>query len=1824
MRKMYVGLVTLLMVLLCVTGALAAHSDHTVCGVFITSGDCNGTTHEAGNEHGTVTGWKALPAAGATITANTRYYLEGDTTLTGPIVVNGSYSLNLCLNGYTLTMGVDGDVIQAGAGSTVTICDCSSAKTGKLVHASYKTGRAVYMKGSDSTYATLYVYGGTFSKHSVGDGEYGAAFYLENTFARMFDCEISGNSSGDEDAGTVYVTGYNSWSDLYLYKDAKICNNTSGLVGGVLVHGTRVSGLDDADKIPRLYMMGGEISGNRGRKGGGVKVSGYAQLWLSTGSINNNSAASYGGGVFVDNLITGTKYPYLYMCGSGSITNNTAPGGGGVFNRGYFLANSTGSIFGNSATLNGTGGGLHTAYGDTMIWQLTITGNTAERAAGGVYIGNGYNGGSLTFAVEKSDPSARYIRRNYVGGVENNVYLEDDSRIWVETASLEGGADIGVTVEMLEGSNTYRFLAANWDRSSAKLVDYLDYFVSDQGYTIAMDSYDYGIMTRALYTVDVTGGTGSGSYAPGDKVTVTATPAEGQTFVGWIAKGVTLTDPTAATVTFTMPDQNVTLKAGYATPHHHHQCGADDCDDGTHAADIEVDYQGWNGTTDIEVPRGGIAYYYLVDDVETTKTINIGMAGKLYLCLNGKTLSKNTAIVAEGRLYLCDCAGGGVITSPANAYNRGVEISPSGFMYMYGGEISGHSVTAKHGAGIYNQGVLYIYGGKITGNAATRNTTLEQGGYGGGVYSDDELIIYGGEISGNKANTAGGVYVYGDDASDLFQMTGGEISGNTATSSNGGMWINGQAAMTATLTGGTIRNNLAGVSGGGVGVSGQAKLHMSGMTFSGNKNTGSGGGGGLYLSGMTTNKALVQKCSFSGNDTSMYGGAISVSGCKVDLKDLIITGNYADNGGGGVSVIGSNNEVLIHNCTIIGNENEQIYGGGLYVGASGVTLSGDTTITGNTAAGKTVNMQLSSGVTTGGSVPKVTADFSGNVGVRTFYEPTATSGRPFIANAAGGAVTAAQMARFSSDEGYAKRINADGYGELYVSISLTVVNGFGSGDYAQNEAVTIIANEAPAGQTFDKWVITAGTATIASPTSANTTLTMGAADVTVEATYKTRNYSVLLSASPIAGGQVTGGGEYPAGSTVTLTATPNAGWQFDGWFEDDGIAGVSPDASYSFVITGDTELTARFTQDVYTLTLTASTAEGGTVTGGGQYTHGASVTVTATPAAGYAFTNWTDASGTIVSTQPEYTFTITGPTQLMANFYRQTKAITLIADPAEGGTVTGGGDYPVGSTAVVTATPNEGWQFDGWFEDDGIAGLSPDATYSFAVTDDMELTARFSKILCNVTATVVPAEAGTVTGAGTYEYGDTVTLKATPGDHSTFIAWVDADGNEVSVDTTYTFTATGDVNLTASFTRSKYNLSLAASPAEGGTVEGGGVYDYGTSVTVTTTPAGGYTFTNWTDASGAVASTEAEYTFTLTGTTYLTANFVREAKTITLNVNPAEGGTVTGAGTYAYGAQATVTAVPNEGYAFTGWTDLTGVTVSTNASYTLTMTANVALTANFAQQTRDVVLSANPLRGGTVSGAGTYAYGAQATITATPNEGYEFTGWMNTKGTVVSTDTSYTLTMDSHVYLVAQFVRKTYSITATASPVEGGTVTGAGTYKHGDAVTLTAVPNAGWNFLGWRAVGTRGDYLSTDAAYTFTATEALDLLACFDKQEPPVIVTHPADQTVTEGDKATFTASARSAKSMTCQWQVDTGDGVWRDIRNANSTTLTLTASMADNGNRYRCVFSNEDGTAVTNPAKLTVTPPVPQTGDGAQPALLAALMLLSLMAAILLRRRAA
>ena len=145
-------------------------------------------------------------------------------------------------------------------------------------------------------------------------------------------------------------------------------------------------------------------------------------------------------------------------------------------------------------------------------------------------------------------------------------------------------------------------------------------------------------------------------------------------------------------------------------------------------------------------------------------------------------------------------------------------------------------------------------------------------------------------------------------------------------------------------------------------------------------------------------------------------------------------------------------------------------------------------------------------------------------------------------------------------------------------------------------------------------------------------------------------------------------------------------------------------------------------------------------------------------------------------------------------------------------------------------------------------------------------------------------------------------------------------------------------------------------------------------------------------------------------------------RTITLSADPMDGGTVSGDGTFNYGTSRTVTATPNAGFDFVNWTE-GGNEVSTSASYNFTLTANRDLTANFVIAQRTIEVSASPGAGGTVSGAGTFVYGTERTVSASANAGYEFAKWTE-KGNLVSKSADYTFPLTANRTLVAKFALK--------------------------------------------------------------------------------------------------------------------------------------------------------------------------------------------------------
>lgn len=144
----------------------------------------------------------------------------------------------------------------------------------------------------------------------------------------------------------------------------------------------------------------------------------------------------------------------------------------------------------------------------------------------------------------------------------------------------------------------------------------------------------------------------------------------------------------------------------------------------------------------------------------------------------------------------------------------------------------------------------------------------------------------------------------------------------------------------------------------------------------------------------------------------------------------------------------------------------------------------------------------------------------------------------------------------------------------------------------------------------------------------------------------------------------------------------------------------------------------------------------------------------------------------------------------------------------------------------------------------------------------------------------------------------------------------------------------GATNTTFTYLDSNCTVSLSA--GTGGTVSGGGTYDYRSTATISAAPNTGYHFTQWSDG-----STSASRSFTVTGNVSLTAYFA--IYTYTVSLTAGSGGTVSGAGIYNYGASCTIAATPNFGYKFVQWSD-----GNTSASRSFTVTGDVTLSATFA------------------------------------------------------------------------------------------------------------------------------------------------------------------------------------------------------------------------------------------------------------------------------------
>lgn len=316
-----------------------------------------------------------------------------------------------------------------------------------------------------------------------------------------------------------------------------------------------------------------------------------------------------------------------------------------------------------------------------------------------------------------------------------------------------------------------------------------------------------------------------------------------------------------------------------------------------------------------------------------------------------------------------------------------------------------------------------------------------------------------------------------------------------------------------------------------------------------------------------------------------------------------------------------------------------------------------------------------------------------------------------------------------------------------------------------------------------------------------------------------------------------------------------------------------------------------------------------------------------------------------------------------------------------------------------------------------------------------------------------------------------------------------------------------DHTIEVLFSKDTLNISASGYPSEGGTIIGGGNYEYGTDVTVIAEANEGYSFVCWTEGPDTI-SYDSNYAFTATINRTLIANFLKNTFNVVTACDPNMGGTATGYGNYEFGTNVTVVAFANNGYKFLNWTEGSD-TLSNDSSYTFVLKFNRSLVAHFSANTYNVSTSSESAEGGSTTGRGNYEYGTNVTVVASANTGYDFKYWMQ-DSSIVSEDSIYTFTITADCKLVAHFSKKFFSVTASCNPASGGTITGTGNYEYGSTLSLTAIPNGNYKFWNWTESEVE---VSTDSNYQFIAENNRILVANLDRP-PQFITVIPPDQVV--------------------------------------------------------------------------------------------------------------
>lgn len=444
---------------------------------------------------------------------------------------------------------------------------------------------------------------------------------------------------------------------------------------------------------------------------------------------------------------------------------------------------------------------------------------------------------------------------------------------------------------------------------------------------------------------------------------------------------------------------------------------------------------------------------------------------------------------------------------------------------------------------------------------------------------------------------------------------------------------------------------------------------------------------------------------------------------------------------------------------------------------------------------------------------------------------------------------------------------------------------------------------------------------------------------------------------------------------------------------------------------------------------------------------------------------------TFLGIQAQEPFNPDNPPEPMVKYH-----VSISADPADAtSAITFGGAYNIGHTITISVTPAYGYRFLHWTKDG--EQYTSDQTFDFTIADkDVVFVAKLAKNPV-ITVSVSPEGAGAAYGGGAYAPGASRQISTSANTGYTFLYWTlngeeyTAAGTEMSF---YYTVGDEDVAFVAVYKKEDkpeepetpfepespaeplvyYPVKVSTDLPDGVqpiSIASNGYYAPGKYMSLFVTPPTGYSFLHWTLNDEFYSDqTSCPYTVGDSAATFV-AHFAIKY-TIALTVNPAEAGTVSGAGTYLPGDKVLLTTSPKTGWVFLYWTLNDEQYADAASFYYIIGETNVAFEAVYVKEEDKpedpnapfnppsppepkvekealfIQARANDSKLGFVSGLPTTPLfeGDEITLEAvsTNEDGYYFTKWENG-----STDNPRTITLTENASYVAYFAKYQFTVT---------------------------------------------------------------------------------------------------------------------------------------------------------------------------------------------------